>query len=517
MVMQTSGPPDPKATIDAFEHPQKHPRGLYTLFFTEMWERASYYGMRAILVFFLTAAILDGGLGMDDKTAAAIYGIYTACVYLFALPGAWIADRLLGLQRSVWYGGIIIAAGHFSMALPWNESFFFGLVLIVLGTGLLKPTISSIVGELYEGDSNARRDAGFSIYYMGINIGAIIGTSVCSWLGQKINWHYGFAASGIGMVLGLAQYHFTCHHLGKAGVYVPPAEDDHKTRRFNRRAWWLVGASLTAFFAFIGACMVGTITLDPVSLAAKGGFLIVALFVGFFAYMYIWGGISPVERKRMWAAAILFAFSALFWVGFEQAGSSFNLFAFRYTDLNMFGWEMPAGWLQNLNPAFIIILAPFFASMWVKLGARNLNPTTPVKFAIGLTLLGAGFGVMAVAAGYVVQGNHVLPTWLMLTYLLHTMGELCISPIALSVTTKLAPKRFAAQMMGLFFMSSAMGNLMAGLLAGELAGNGDAHAPAAVTDMPDMFSMVIWFCLGAAVILAVVLRKPIVKLMSGVK
>ncbi len=514
MTMQSSGAPDPIATKDALEHPQKHPRGLMTLFFTEMWERASYYGMRAILVLFLTAAVAEGGLGIDDKTAGAIYGLYTAAVYLFALPGAWIADRLLGLQRSVYYGGIIIAAGHFSMALPWTESFFFGLVLIVLGTGLLKPTVSSIVGELYKDDHGARRDAGFSIYYMGINMGAVIGPLVCGWLGEQVNWHYGFAASGIGMVLGVVQYRLSLAKLEGAGEYIPPAEDDHATRTFNRKAWWGVGILTGGLLAYCGAVMGGALSVDPVALAANGSVIIATLAIVYFAYIYLRGNITDVEKKRLWAAAILYLFNALFWAGFEQTGSSFNLFAERYTDRTLFDFEVPASWLQAVNPIYIILLAPLFAGLWVRLGAKNLDPSSPAKFGLGLLGLGLGFGVMAIAAGLVAEGQQVLPTWLLMTYLLHTMGELCLSPIGLSLTTKLAPKRFTAQMMGLFFMSSSIGNLFAGLLAGELSGGHGSETN--VADMPNMFWMIMGFCLVCSLFLFAI-RKPISRLMGGVK
>ena len=504
MTMQMSGAPDPLALKDA----AKHPRGLYTLFFTEMWERASYYGMRAILVLFLVASVAKGGLGLDDKSAAAIYGVYTACVYLFALPGGWIADRLLGLRRAVWYGGLIITAGHFSMALPWTETFFLGLVLIVLGTGLLKPSISGIVGELYKGDTGARRDAGFSIYYMGINLGAIMGPLICGYLGENVNWHYGFAASGIGMALGLLQYRLSQKHLDDAGEYTPPAIDDTVRQQFNRRAWSFVWIGTGLFMAFVIAAMMGLVTINAGAIAAQGTAVIVVLFVLDFIYIYR-GGITDVEKKRLWAAAVLYLFSALFWAGFEQSGSSFNLFAERYTDRFFGTWEMPASWLQSFNPLFIILLAPFFANLWVRLGVRNLDPSSPVKFTIALLGLGIGFAVMALAANYVVSGQQVLPSWLIMTYLIFTMAELCISPIGLSLTTKLAPKGYAAQMLGLFFMSSSIGNLFAGIIAGRLGHD-------SVADMPGLFGQMFIFCAGAAVLLYLI-RKPLSRLMGGIR
>lgn len=502
MVMQTSGAPDAAAATDALRHPQKHPRGLYTLFFTEMWERASYYGMRALLVLFLAAPVSTGGMGLDDRTAAAIYGIYTAAVYLFAMPGGWISDRLLGMKNAVFYGGCIIAAGHFSMALPWDETFYTGLVLIVLGTGLLKPCISSLVGELYKGDTGARRDAGFSIYYMGINLGAIMGPIICGQLGEKVNWHYGFAAAGVGMVIGLIQFRISSRkHLSGAGDFAAPDRDDTAARAKIRRGWMWVGLFTLGLAIFTGAALLGHIILDPFAIAANGSIVLAAIAAAYFCYIYFGGGISDGEKNRMKAAGALFGVAALFWAGFEQAGSSFNLFAHRYTDRTILGWEMPASWLQATNALFIVTLAPFFAAMWVKLGIRNLDPSSPVKFAIAVILLGLGFGVMALAAELVVQGNSVLPTWLVLTYLLHTMGELCLSPIGLSLVTKLAPRRFDAQMMGLWFMSTAIGNLMAGVLAGRMGHADLAH-------MPATFTQLLLICCGTGVAL-ILLRKPI--------
>lgn len=510
MVMQASGAPDIGAVEDALKHPNKHPRGLYTLFFTEMWERASYYGMRALLVLFLAATVAEGGMGLDDKTAAAIYGIYTAAVYLFAMPGGWISDRLMGMKNAVFYGGCIIAAGHFSMAMPWDQTFYLGLVLIVLGTGLLKPCISSIVGELYKNDSGARRDAGFSIYYMGINLGAILGPLVCGYLGENVNWHYGFGAAGIGMVLGLIQFKMSSKkHLAGAGDFIAPPKEDTEAWRKIRQGWTWVAIGTAAFCLFIGLAILGFITIDPFAVASYGSVVILVMAVAYFCYIYYGGGITNVEKGRMKAAGALFGIAALFWAGFEQSGSSFNLFAVRYTDRSIFGLEMPASWLQATNALFIITLAPFFAALWVRLGARNLSPSSPVKFAIGIILLGLGFGVMAIAAELVVQGDMVLPTWLVLTYLLHTMGELCLSPIGLSLVTKLAPRNFSAQMMGFWFMSSAIGNLMAGVLAGQMG-----HAN--LEQMPATFTQLLLMCGGAGLVL-ILLRKPIQRWMGGVK
>jgi proton-dependent oligopeptide transporter, POT family len=487
----------------------RHPRGLYTLFFTELWERFSYYGMRAILVLFMAAQVESGGMGLDDPTATAIYGLYTAAVYLFALPGGWMADRLLGAQQAVWYGGIIIAAGHFTMAIPSDATFYVGLVLIVLGTGLLKPNISAIVGELYP-EGGARRDAGFSLFYMGINIGAFLGPLICGYLGEKVNWHYGFAAAGVGMVFGLIQYRLSARHLGECGrrptaYSADPVVDAGK----RRKAWLVVGAVVAALMLVVASGVLGWLHLDPRSLAQGGTVVIVLVAVAFLAGLVLFGGLSRDEKQRIGVIAILFVGAAMFWSGFEQAGSSLNLFAERHTDRMLFGFTVPASWLQSINPLFIITLAPFFAWLWVWLAQRNLDPSIPAKFALGLIQLGLGFGVMALAASFVVAGETVLPTWLIFTYLLHTTGELCLSPVGLSAITKLAPRRYVGQLMGIWFIGAALGNLVAGLLAGRFD-------PRAIEQMPGLFTQILISTAGLGVLLLLFLR-PIRRLSGSAR
>ncbi len=477
-----------------------HPRGLYTLFFTEMWERFSYYGMRAILILFLAASVERGGLGIDVATAGAIYGLYTASVYLLCLPGGWIADRLLGQQRTVWYGGIVIATGHFTMALPFEVTIFIGLSLIAIGTGLLKPNISAIVGELYPGDHGARRDAGFSIYYMGINLGAFLGPLVCGWLGEGYDWHYGFGAAGVGMVAGLIQYRLTQHHLGDAGMHPTPFSDDPTAHaRTYRKASLGAWGGVALLVGIVAASVVGVLQPNPIAIAQGAGTVIVILAALYFASVLMFGGVTREEGKRIGMIIVLFVGAAMFWSGFEQAGSSLNLFAERHTDRMMFGWEMPASWLQSVNALFIIALAPFFAWFWVYLARRNLNPSLPAKFALGLIQLGVGFAVMAIAAAFAVQAEMVLPTWLVLTYLLHTTGELCLSPVGLSAVTKLSPKRYVGQMMGTWFIAAALGNLMAGLIAGKFD-------PSNLEQMPSLFTMVLMSTAGLGIVFLFFLR-----------
>src|ERR1051326_8263647 len=331
-----------------------HPRGLYTLFFTEMWERFSYYGMRALLVLFMVDKV-GGGMGLTDEMATSIYGLYTAAVYLAALPGGWIADRLLGAQRSVWYGGILIAAGHFTLVIPRSETFFVGLLLVVAGTGLLKPNISAIVGELYP-EGGARRDAGFSIFYMGINLGAFIGPFICGTLGEKVNWHYGFGSAGVGMVLGLIQYRILKKNLGLAGLRPGTAEQASIAQK---------GAAIGAVLALVLVVVLGidhVIKFDPIAMASATTAVLVGIAVVFFGGVLFFGGLDNSEKKRVCVIVILCATGALFWAGFEQAGSSFNLFADRYTErlLAFARWRylVPASWFQSVGPIFVITLAP---------------------------------------------------------------------------------------------------------------------------------------------------------------
>jgi len=495
------------ATIPAADTSRSQPAGLRTLFFTEMWERMSYYGMRALLVLFMVDAIQRGGLGFTDESATAIYGLYSAAVYLVALPGGWIADRLLGAQKSIWYGGIIIMCGHFSLAIPSLYSFFVGLTLIVLGTGLLKPNISAVVGELY-GPGDPRRDAGFTIYYMGINLGAFIGPLICSTLGEseRFGWHWGFAAAGVGMLLGLIQFRLSSHRLGTAGLTPSLDSSDPAERRKIRRGWWFVSTAVAVVVASVSLLLSGAVTVNAQELAENTATAIALVAALYFISLFAFGRLTNAEKKRVVVIIVLFLSSAVFWSGFEQAGSSLNLFAERYTDRMIDSFEIPAGWFQSLNPAFIILLAPVYSAMWVALARRNLDPSTPVKFALGILLLAVGFLIMYGAALLVIKGNTVLPTWLFFTYLLHTMGELALSPVGLSATTRLAPHRFVGQMMGVWFLGASLGNILAGLLAGEFSNE-------AIGDFPGLYLQIVLTCSGFALLL-LVFSRPIRKLMG---
>lgn len=484
-----------------------HPRGLATLFFTEMWERFSYYGMRALLLLFMVASVEKGGMGLDDKTGGAIYGLYTMFVYLMALPGGWIADKLFGLRRSIFYGGCLIATGHFCLALPYTESFFIGLLFIILGTGLLKPNISSMVGELYPADEPARRDAGFSVFYMGINIGALISPLICGYLGENINWHYGFAAAGIGMVIGLVQYKLTEHHLGSAGER--PSVDAGQARKMSITLWLCVVA-LTVFVVFL---VTRVITINPVSVANTFKWAIGICVVIYFLYVLLFEKLDADEKKKIVAIALVFVITAMFYTGYEGQGSTLNLFAERYTDKMIGSFEMPASWFQSLPPVYVIMFVPVFAALWVWLERRNLNPSTPIKMSLGLIFMGLGYVAMIGASFVVINGDQPLPTWLFLTYLLHTFGEIFLYPIGLSGITKLSPKRLVGQMMGVFFMALALGNLLAGLFAGDIDEKEVAQNPHLLVDLFQFIT--IMMMVSAFVVL--VLTKPLRKLMGGVR
>jgi POT family proton-dependent oligopeptide transporter len=473
-----------------------HPRGLATLFMTEMWERFTYYGMRAILLLYLVAAIESGGLGIDEKTGSAIYGLYISGTYLLSLVGGYIADRIIGAQRAVWWGGIFIMIGNACLAFGHTQLFFCGLMIIVVGVGLLKPNISAIVAQLYP-EGGSRRDAGFSIFYMGINLGAFIGSLLVPEVAQRFGWGMGFALPAVGMALGLVQFALTRKYLNGAGE-APAALATH-----GRASWTpiLIGGALLVLVVLLG--VTGVLRVNPVAVSNGATWVIFAFAAFYFIYLGFFAGLSLDERKRVVVMFVLFIACAMFWAGFEQAGASLNLFSDRYTDRNVFGWSMAAGTLQAANPMFIIIFAPVFAAIWVQLGARNLDPSAPVKFALGLILMGVGFYVMVLASKYVVAGEKVLPTWLIFTYLFHTFGELCLSPVGLSSFSKLAPARFVGQALGVWFIATALGNNIAGQIAGDFDWNDPSR-------MPDQFMFIFWWGLaggGVLLLLSPWLRK----------
>jgi proton-dependent oligopeptide transporter, POT family len=396
------------------------------------------------------------------------------------LPGGWVADRLLGLRRAIWIGGILIAVGHLSIALSAllaKPAFFLGLVFIVLGTGLLKPNISAIVGELYP-EGGSRRDAGFSIFYMGINIGALVAPLVTGYLGEEVGWHYGFGAAGIGMLVGLFVFRARQKDtLGSLGV------EPRGTPEEKARVKLILGIAAGVIGLVILLAMLGIITIDPVPVAEKMAIVMLSMALLYFAYLFFAAGLTTDEKKRVAVIVVLFLFATIFWSAFEQAPTSLNLFARDYTDRVVAGWEMPTLWLQSFNSLFVIALAPVFAAIWVTLGRRGRDPSSPAKFAFGLLFAGLGFLLMVPAANAIIAGNgavRVSMWWLIGSYFLQTLGELSLSPVGLSSMTKLAPRAFVGQMMGVWFMAAALGNLIAGLVGGHVD-------PEKLDQMPALF------------------------------
>jgi proton-dependent oligopeptide transporter, POT family len=486
-----------------------HPIGLSTLFFTEFWERFSYYGIRPLLILFMAAAVYDGGFGIERSQASAIVGIYAASVYLASLPGGWVADRLLGLRRAIMLGAVLIAVGHISIGtasfLEAKAPFFLGLIFIVLGTGLLKPNISAIVGDLYP-EGGARRDAGFSIFYVGINSGAVAGQLLTGLLGEKIGWHWGFGIAGVGMLAGVAWFALraraTLGNLGQDVVRDPNPVKQARQERIMKLAL-AVGLGLLAL-VFVVAAM-GVIQLNPQAIGQNMTYVLVGMAVLYFAYVFMFGGLTSSEKKRVVVIALLFFFAAIFWAGFEQAPTSLNLFARDFTDRVVFGYEIPAIWFQVANSLFVVLLAPFFASLWLKLGSRNANPSSPAKFSLGLLFGGLGFAVMIPAAYAVLNSGgaiKVSPWWLVISYFIQTVGELLLSPVGLSSMTKLSPRKYVGQMMGIWFLATSVGNLIAGLVGGNVD-------PEKLEQMPVVFIGTTIALIAAAVLLGIL--TPFVK------
>ena len=493
-----------------------HPWGLSTLFLTEMWERFSFYGLRPLLVLFMSAALMDGGFGFERGQASAIVGIYGASVYLSSLPGGWIADRLLGLRRAILYGAICISAGHISIGVSafagGKVTFFLGLILIVLGTGLLKPNISAIVGDLYP-EGGARRDAGFSIFYMGINVGAFFGQLVTGFLGETIGWHWGFGAAGVGMLIGLAVYVLRAPStLGDIGVEPTKNPDPVVQAGRKKNIKLILGAALGILALVFVLVASGVFTIDAQVVGNYLAYVMLGAAIVFFLYLFIAGGLNGDEKKRVLVIAVLFAAAIFFWSAFEQAPTSLNLFAADFTQREIGGFTVPATWFQSINSAFIIILAPIFAAIWTWLGKRGMDFSSPGKFALGLMFAGVGFLVMIFAANAVVESGGALKVsamWLTASYFFQTVGELCLSPVGLSSMTKLSPRRYVGQMMGIWFLASALGNLIGGLVGGHVD-------PKNLQQMPMLFTWTTAALFGGAVVLGL-LAIPISRMMKNVE
>ena len=513
--MTAAAPAKPVETVSLDTRFFGHPWGLSTLFFTEMWERFSYYGMRALLILFMTAPIAAGGLGFDTAKAGPIYALYVSSVYLLSLPGGWVADRVLGLRRAVFVGGVVIMSGHICLAIPSLATFYAGLVLIALGTGLLKGNAAALVGQLYAPE-DVRRDAGFSIYYIGINTGAFVAPFVTGWLAQSDTfrgllasmgfnpesaWHWGFGAAAVGMFLGLVQYVVGGRHLSPEGLRPVRPSDPAVAARVDRQVRLVGLAVLGVLLAGTALVASGAVTLDPEVISRNFKWALLGVTVAFFGWVFLVAEWSREERKRLVLIAILFVASTIFWMAYEQAGSTLNLFADRSTDNTIFGHAFPSSWYQALTPFFIITLAPVFAVLWVRLGRRD--PSSPVKFAIALAMLGLGFAVMVGAASAAAGGARVSPLWLVLSYLLQTTGELCLSPVGLSAMSKLAPVRIAGLIMGVWYLSISVGNYLAGM----------ASSVYETVPLPTLFGLVTATALAASVVLALLVR-PIRRMLA---
>ena len=488
-----------------------HPKGLYVLFATEMWERFSYYGMRALLVLYLTAQLLNGGFALDRTTALEIYAIFTGLVYLTPIVGGLLADKILGQRKAIFIGGILMALGQFTLAYSQMGDvaartwlLHLGLGVLIIGNGFFKPNISTMVGKLYS-DQDPRKDSAFTIFYMGINLGAFLAPLVCGYLAVQFGWAYGFGAAGIGMILGTVWFAVQGRLLGNVGF--APNRDIK-----SKEPLTLGGKDWSHIFMFIVSSLIlvyGILVLwGNIGEGAKSLITTVMAVIGALALAYIIFSNTKgsVEWKRVGVIFILCFFNIFFWAGFEQAGGTFNLFAENNTNRMIFGWEMPTAWFQSVNSIWIISLAPIVSVLWLSLSRIGKNPNIPVKFALGLIFLGLGFVVMSAANAAAQGGNMVSPMWLVGVYFIHTVAELCLSPIGLSMISKLAPQKIVAVMMGLFFASIALANYMAGVLESILKNY-----------LPDMqlFSFLTLTSISAGIIL--LLLSPVLKkLMSGV-
>ena len=495
-----------------------HPKPLSSLFSLEIWERFSYYGMRALLVLFMSASILDGGLGLSREYASAVVGVFAGSLYLATLPGGYIADNYLGQKRAVFLGAIIIALGHLSIALSYFYSlmFYLGLVFIVIGTGFFKPCSSVMVGMLYKkGDS--RRDAGFTLFYMGINIGALIAPIICGFFSEHYGYHIGLGIGGLGMLVALAVFYFKTipsfeefeREFGLSSSWKEPVRKQEFVK------YLLIGFVLILAF-FVALCTFGVLVLDPVAIATYMTIIIALASLAFFIFLLFLPSISLDEKKGLIPFVVLFVASAFFWSVFEQQPTTYNLFAKDFMDRTIFGFEIPTAWFQSLNSLFILIIAPLLSFLWLFLASRKKDLDSMSKFVLGLVFAGLSFLIMYFAASYVADSETFLDgqssfakvssLWMVASLFFLTIGELCLSPVGMSVMTKIAPKILQNQVMGLFFVSISLGNLVAGLIGGGVNLEN-------IKNLPDIFmDCVIMLFIVALVVLLI--KKPIYMLLK---
>ncbi len=489
---------------------QGHPKGLYTLFATEMWERFSYYGMRALFTLYLTAKLADDGFGLPREEALALYAVFTGLVYLTPILGGWVADKFLGKRKTVYIGGIVMAVGQFLLAAsafmatsldaPTRLFLFnFGLGVLIIGNGFFKPNISTIVGDFYD-DNDPRKDSAFNIFYMGINLGAILGPFIAGALGENIHWGWGFLSAGLGMILSVLWLKWKEDTLEQYGL--PPGSPESKYL-LDAKDWrdifmYAIGLVVATFVVIK---VWGMLPESITTILTYGGFAAIILGLG---YVIAKGTNGAHEWSRMLVIIVLAFFNIAFWAGFEQAGGTMNLFAKENTNRMLGGWEIPASWFQNINPLAILIFAPIFSVMWLKLDKMKLNPRTPLKFAIGLFLGAFAFLIMTWASNAADGGHMVSPFWLVAVYVILTLGELMLSPIGLSMITKLAPTKLVSVVMGLWMASFAAGNYLAGMLESIL------HK----YDFP-LYPFIMWVMIGSGVCL-LILSPFLNKAMKGI-
>jgi len=470
------------------------------LFFAEMWERFSYYGMRALLVLYLTKHWL-----FSDGDASMVYGAYTALVYITPVIGGYLADKYLGQRKAVLYGAVLLTIGHFLMGFegqggtdsPAMNAFWLALAFIIVGSGFLKANISVMVGQLYP-RTDVRRDGAYTIFYMGINLGALLGSLLCGYLGETYGWKYGFGAAGFGMLLGLIVFVLGKPLLrGHGESSVPQQLRERKVGiPFE---WLLYGLGIL----IVVACWWMVQNQDSVGWALGIAGAALLAYVGYAAVTRL----DSHARQRILAAVILMIGSILFWALFEQAGSSLNLYTDRYVNRDMFGWEVPASMFQAINAGYIILLAPLFAWLWTTLGQRGLEPSAPAKFGLGIMQLGAGFLVLV--AGAAAGGGATPVLFIFLIYLLHTTGELCLSPVGLSAMNRLAPSHMASLIMGSWFFASATGNYVAGMIAAATGSEAASGSDAAQEVVLEVYSNIGWIAVAVGV--GFLLVSPLIK------
>ncbi|MAM17934.1 MAG: oligopeptide:H+ symporter [Bacteroidota bacterium] len=504
-----------------YTNKKSHPKALFVLFFAEMWERFSYYGMRALLVLYMTKVLfIDLAQNVAESQAYGIYGSYTAMVYLFPVIGGLVADRLLGFKKTIIWGGILMALGHFTLALQGIENlegnmpfFFAALSLIIVGNGFFKPNISSFLGTFYETD-DPRKDGAFSIFYMGVNIGSFLATLTCGYVGQEINWHYGFGLAGIGMMLGLIMFYLA----SKTNMLQGKGGEPEEVTAGDRKLFGMKPA-IAVYALSLLAIPVCAFMLDLSDFMA-GALIVISL--GIIAYLIFQAvtNKNKVEGQRILVVVVLFFFHAVFWALFEQAGGSLTIFADKNVDRLVGGTEIPASLFQSLNPFFIMVLAPVFSWLWITLNKAGKEPSTPMKFVLGLAQLALGFAVIVLGAKFFASGDGLVPiVFLALMYMLHTMGELSLSPIGLSMVTKLSPAKIVGFVMGAWFLSIALANKMAGLIGTLTTSEAvDDNTPAAVTLGIYSNTYFIWgVCVvGGAALLLLVLVPLLRKWMHGI-